>query len=223
MTKELLKQLVTKTDKEIPMWMEEDEEGFKRLNDEIVAKQIADIDSYDPSITALPPMVVDYERSVEEGNKAGSYYEVSEKINGKNFLQKRAGKKEVEILVVGEFSSGEGIAPGVVLAWLEKAGLRPDELPELQAIGENEPDCIGELGPIVALGSPRSDVRNDHEHYFLDPQEAQRPSYPTIALVGDFDLEYPEEEALCLDLISATDLILYSTHQGSCSFAAIRK
>ena len=137
-------------------------------------------------------LTVDYSRSVEAGIAAGKYDWKNNDITSKNFPTTRAGVAELEIQLVHfnrEISSDEAIGE------LDKMGLRPAELHELLAFGENYPDVQREF-PVIALGSGWRDSYGFRCVPYLDRSGSWR----------DLDL-----------------LWLGSGCHGYCRFAAVRK
>lgn len=92
---------------------------------------------------------VDYERSIEEGIKAGCYDWVSSKIIDSKFAVVRQGIKEVSILFL---HFNKLISTDSVLKELQRKGYQPANLQELLSIGEHFPDIQRQFS-IVALGS----------------------------------------------------------------------
>lgn len=94
-------------------------------------------------------MVIDYDRSVKDGIKAGSYDWKNDDITSEHFPSQEAGTKEA---TVDLFHYGKDMSTDEVLADLDKQGYRPATLKELLALGEKHPDLQREF-PIIALGS----------------------------------------------------------------------
>ena len=95
------------------------------------------------------PISVDYERSVEDGVKAGLYDYTNPNITSINFKTKRKGKAD---LVVELVRFNTRISTDYALRELDRMGYRPVELRELLAFGEKYPDVQRKF-PILALGS----------------------------------------------------------------------
>jgi len=96
------------------------------------------------------PVTVNYDLSVEQAIEAGKYQAVNADITSKNFLSKRTGQANLEIVLVrfeNRMKSEE------VLRELENEGLRAVELPEFLAFGAAYPDvqrrfCVAGLGSV---------------------------------------------------------------------------
>lgn len=95
------------------------------------------------------PVAINYDRSVEDGVKAGNYDWKNDDITSKNFLSQKSGTKEA---MVELFHYGKDMSTDKVLADLDKQGYRPTTLKELLALGEKHPDLQREF-PIIGLGS----------------------------------------------------------------------
>ena len=95
------------------------------------------------------PISVDYERSVEDGVKAGLYDYTNPNITSINFKTKRKGKAD---LVVELVRFNTRISTDYALRELDRMGYRPVELRELLAFGEKYPEVQRKF-PIIALGS----------------------------------------------------------------------
>ena len=95
------------------------------------------------------PMLIDYDRLVEDGIKAGKYDWKNDDIMSKNFPSQETGTREATVEL---FRYGKDMSTDEVLAELDKQGYRPATLKELLAIGEKHPDLQKEF-PIFALGS----------------------------------------------------------------------
>lgn len=94
-------------------------------------------------------ITVNYDRSVEDGVRAGHYDCSNPDITSCHFPSSRKGMAEQKIVLVHfnrEIGSDEAIRE------LDKQGLRSAELPELLAFGAKYPDVQREF-PVVALGS----------------------------------------------------------------------
>jgi hypothetical protein len=94
-------------------------------------------------------VTVNYDRSVEDGVKAGNYDWVNNDITSEHFPMKRTGIEELSLHLV---HFDRNISTEDALKKLDLMGLRPAELQELLSFGENYPDVQREF-PIIALGS----------------------------------------------------------------------
>ncbi len=94
-------------------------------------------------------LVANYDRSVEDGIKAGKYNWSNSNITSSHFPSEEAGTKEVSIELI---YFGRNMETNEVLSELDKMGMRPATLKELLALGEKHPDLQREF-PIIALGS----------------------------------------------------------------------
>lgn len=92
---------------------------------------------------------VNYDRSVEDGIKAGEYVWVNDDITQEHFPTKRSGTAEIDVELV---YFGDDVGVDEAFAGLDRKGLRPAELHELLALGEKFPDLQSKF-PIIALGS----------------------------------------------------------------------
>ncbi len=95
------------------------------------------------------PLTINYERTVEDGVKAGKYDWTNNDITSDHFPSKEAGTKEVSVELI---HFGKDKTTNEVLSELDNAGMRPATLKELLALSENHLDLQREF-PIVALGS----------------------------------------------------------------------
>jgi hypothetical protein len=95
------------------------------------------------------PVVVNYNRTIEQLVKAGKYDWSNPDITSKNFPSNKKGNAQVSIQLV---HFDRTMTSDEVLKELDKQGLRPATLPELLAFGAKYPDKQREF-PIVALGS----------------------------------------------------------------------
>lgn len=94
-------------------------------------------------------LVVDYDRSVEDGVKAGKYNGLNRDITSSHFPSNESGTKEVSVELV-DFE--QDMKTAWVIAKLDKAGMRPATLKELLALGEKCPE-IRNGYEIIILGS----------------------------------------------------------------------
>ena len=124
-----------------------------------ISKKKGAIMSQSPNIITIPPIFINYDRSVEEGNSAGNYGFVKEDIISKNFPininRRKSGIFEIKLVHFGYL-----MEPDEPLVEIKKLHLRPAELPELQVIGEHHPDFQQE-SPIAAIGSKWWHSRKD--------------------------------------------------------------
>jgi len=93
-------------------------------------------------------VTVDYDRSVEDGVRAGRYDYANPNITSKNFPASKSGTEEIEVVLV---HFDRLIGSEKATEELRKRGLRPAELPELLAVGEQYSEKQRDF-PIVALG-----------------------------------------------------------------------
>jgi len=97
-------------------------------------------------------LVVDYDRSVENGIKAGKYDwsdASTTEITTSHFPSEETGTNEISMELV---HFGQGKTVNEVLSELDKMIMRSATLKELLAMGEKFPDLQRE-SPIIALGS----------------------------------------------------------------------
>ena len=126
----------------------------------------ADVDAIDRSVfrqaIGLVPLnvfnlTVDFNRSVEDGIKAGKYDWKSDGITSEHFSSQETGMAEVAVEL---FHFSKDMETEGVLKEMEKKGYRPATLKELLAFGEKYPDLQRKF-PIIAFGSvwqvPRGD------------------------------------------------------------------
>ncbi|EKE20395.1 MAG: hypothetical protein ACD_8C00006G0007 [uncultured bacterium] len=92
---------------------------------------------------------VDYNMSVEEAVKLGSYDWSNSDVTTKNFPTKLSGKTDVEIKL---FHFDRNISSENAIMEMDKTGYRPAETHELLALGAKYPDLQREFS-IIALGS----------------------------------------------------------------------
>ncbi len=98
-------------------------------------------------------VIVNYSQTLEQMIAAGHYDQKNSDITEEHFPipPLKRGKEEVAIELV-PFPFNRDIESDYVIRELDKAGLRPAELPELLAFGAAYPEKQREF-PIVALGS----------------------------------------------------------------------
>lgn len=107
---------------------------------------------YDVTITEndeVLSVTVNRDRSIADGIKAGKYNWSNDSINDKNFPRSGKGTEEAEIILV---HFDKLMSTDKVLKELDKRNLRPADLQELLAIGEQHPDKQRQF-PIIALAS----------------------------------------------------------------------
>jgi len=107
---------------------------------------------YDVTITEKDEVLsvtVNRDRTIAEGIKAGEYNWSNDSINDKNFKRTGKGTEVTEIILV---HFDKSMSTDKALKELEKRNLRPADLQELLAIGEQHPDKQRQF-PIIALGS----------------------------------------------------------------------
>lgn len=90
------------------------------------------------------PITVDYDRTVEDGIKAGRYVFVAEPITARNFPSNRSGKTTVVIELI---HLNAYIFRSDVTATFNKMGLRPADLRELMALREQYPKLGCQVPP----------------------------------------------------------------------------
>lgn len=115
-------------------------------------------------------MTVDYDRSVEDGVKAGNYDWSSEIITSENFPTSRSGRASIYIELV---HFDRDISTEQALKELDRGGLRPTELHELLAFGEKYPDVQCEF-LVIALGSVWRGPDGDHAVPYLSLDGSER-------------------------------------------------
>jgi hypothetical protein len=94
-------------------------------------------------------VTVNRDRTIADGVVAGKYDWKNNDINDVNFRRTGSGSESAEIILV---HFDRSMSTSNVLKELEKRNLRPADLQELLAIGEQSPDKQRAF-PIVALGS----------------------------------------------------------------------
>jgi hypothetical protein len=111
--------------------------------------------------TTYPTYVlsVNYERSVEDGVRAGRYDWVNRDITHKNFPRKKKGTAKVAVELV---HFDRYISVSEALCELKENGYRPADLWELLAFGEKYPEVQINF-TVAALGSI---YRHPNGHYF---------------------------------------------------------
>lgn len=95
------------------------------------------------------PMSINYDRSVEDGIKAGNYDWKNDDITSEHFPSQETGTKEATVEL---FHYGKDMDTDEILTDLDKQGYREATLKELLALGEKYPNLQREF-PIIALGS----------------------------------------------------------------------
>jgi len=94
-------------------------------------------------------VLVDYDRSMEDGIKAGKYDRENNAIAPGNFPSQETGIIE---RLIGLFHCAKDMSTAEAIAEMDKKGYRPITLKELLALGEKHPGLQREF-PVVALGS----------------------------------------------------------------------
>lgn len=124
-----------------------DDDLRRILSDKSVAREMAELLVGKPELQSYP-LTINRERSRSEMVKAGRYDYVNSNITEENSPVVE-GEAEVEAVLVhlDRVASDEE-----VLAEMERLGLRPATMDELNAFGEQHPDRQREY-PIIALGS----------------------------------------------------------------------
>ncbi len=118
-------------------------------------------------------LVVNYDRSVEDGIKAGKHDWSDNNIISSRFPSEEAGTKEVSIELI---HFGRYMETDEVLSELDKIGMRPATLKELLALGEKHSDLQREF-PIIALGSVWQVPLGDRNWAYLDRSGSERRLY----------------------------------------------
>ena len=95
------------------------------------------------------PLSVNYDLSLKQAIDAGDYQGVHDSITSENFPSRRHGETRLEIILV---RYDRRMTSEEVLSELDKAGLRPAELPEFLAFGATYPEVQREFS-VVGLGS----------------------------------------------------------------------
>jgi hypothetical protein len=99
--------------------------------------------------SSIYSVLVNYDRSVEEGIRAGHYDWSNSNITSSNFPSTRKGAVGENIHLV---HFNKVMSTDAVLAELDKMGLRPAELQHSLAFGEKYPEVQREF-PVIFLGS----------------------------------------------------------------------
>lgn len=94
-------------------------------------------------------LIVDYDRSVEDGTIAGYYDWSNPDINSHNFPIGRWGKFKIVVRLI---FFRRNISNAEALSELDKMGYRPANIAELLAFGEKFPDVQREFS-VIAIGS----------------------------------------------------------------------
>ena len=94
-------------------------------------------------------LTINYNRSVEDGVKAGKYDWSNSDITSSHFSSEETGTKEVSIELI---HFGRDMVIDEALSELDRMGLRPATIKELLPLGEKHPDLQKEF-PIIALAS----------------------------------------------------------------------
>lgn len=125
-------------------------------------------------------MTVDYDRTVEEGVRAGKYDYANSDITSEHFPTKRQGEAQLEPILV---HFNRYIGSDEVITELDKLGLRAGETRELLAFGAKHPDKQREF-PIVALDGPWQET-DDHRdvsclNYWLGKRGLRLPWFGVV-------------------------------------------
>ncbi len=115
-------------------------------------------------------VTVNYDRSVEDGIKAGKYDWANNDITLSHFPSEETGTKEVSVELI---HFGQDKTTDEVLSELDKKELRPATLKELLALGEKYPGLQREF-PIIALGSVWQDPYGNRYCAYLCRYDAER-------------------------------------------------
>jgi hypothetical protein len=118
-------------------------------------------------------LLVNYDRSVEEGIRAGHYDWSNSNITSSNFPSTRKGTAEEDVHLV---HFDKVMSTDAVLAELDKMGLRPAELQHSLAFGEKYPEVQRKF-PVVFLGSVWQDPYGTRYCPFLFRFDAERRLY----------------------------------------------
>jgi hypothetical protein len=115
-----------------------------------ILEKFADVVS---SAAAAPresfPIAVNYDLALPDAIDAGSYQGVNAALTGQNFPSSKHGQANLEVVLV---RYDRRMTSEEVLAELDRAGLRPADLPEFLAFGATYPD-IQRRFSVVGLGS----------------------------------------------------------------------
>jgi len=112
-------------------------------------RQIAELIVSDRVICGRHNVVVDYGMSLADMIDIGRYDWKNNDIMTKHFPISGSGTSETEIVL---FQFNKGMSTDAVLAELDKRGFRAATLPELLALGADQPELQRQF-PIIALGS----------------------------------------------------------------------
>ena len=128
------------------------------------------------------PVTVNYDQSIEDLIKAGSYYRVYSEITSKNFPTEAGGTKELLVALV----KLQGLSSISQLVTAQaKLGLRPATIKEVLTFGETYPELLKRL-TIVGLGSSREYSVTTYRRFSMDPNDVDmdvslQPFYPSFA------------------------------------------
>ena len=115
-------------------------------------------------------LLVNYDRRVEAGVRAGHYDWSNSDITDKNFPTTQQGTKEISAQLI---HFNKTMFTDQVLTELDKQNLRPANLQELLVLGEKHPDLQREF-PIVALGSVWQRLSGYRDCPYLDGSGSER-------------------------------------------------
>jgi len=118
-------------------------------NGEALARVLREALTPNGSGRQMYPIIVNYERSVEDGVEAGHYDWVNSNITSEYFPTERKGTAKVEVKLI---HFNRSISTDEALRELDRMGYRPAELHELLVFGEKYQKIQREF-PILALGS----------------------------------------------------------------------
>lgn len=115
-------------------------------------------------------LLVNHDRSVEDGVRAGHYDWSNSNITSSHFPSNRKGSEEVDVHLV---HFNQVMSTDQVLAELDKVGLKPADHNHALAFGEKFPDVQRQF-PIVFLGSSWRGPVGGHDCVCLDRDGAGR-------------------------------------------------
>jgi len=118
-------------------------------NGETLARILREALTPNGSGRQMYPIIVNYERSVEDGVEAGHYDWVNSNITSEYFPTERKGTTEIEVKLI---HFNRIISTVEALCELDRMGYRPAEFHELLAFGEKYQEIQREFH-ILALGS----------------------------------------------------------------------
>jgi len=118
-------------------------------------------------------LTIDYNRSVEDGVKAGQYDYANSDITSKHFPTERMGMPEVAVELI---HFNRDISTDEAIHELDRMGYRPADLHELLALGEKYPDLQREF-PVIALGSVWQKPGGFRSCAYLDGNDSRRYLY----------------------------------------------